>query len=171
MGEPFGTFLMPIYAILSWYGLIAHGKSGAYVLPVALVGWVWALINIIVRKSFDLGIVTFFLVLLASAYEKKCGFSKGPKVALCVSSIAVAANFALVPILWSDIQTDLANTRSDLWQTMFWWYCVTFSVYWVCASIRTYFRGENTIEYSREQRSTDEIERLSDEDISQENEN
>ena len=69
MSESIGTILMPLYAIASWYGLCTQGSTGKYMLPVSLIGWIWAGINIIRTKRLDLGIVTFFLVLLSSLCE------------------------------------------------------------------------------------------------------
>ncbi len=134
---------MPIYAILSWLGFIFYGSTGRYVLPVSFVGWLWALINVIRTKRLDLGIVTFFFVLLASLYERHYGFSKGVKVALCISSVFVAMNYSIVIAFWNDKQNDLAKSKSQLWMNTFWGYCLVMMIFWVCAAGRTYLRGEN----------------------------
>jgi len=141
--EPIGTFLMPLYAIASWYGLYTHGNTGKYMLPVSLVGWLWAVINVIRTKRLDLGIVTFFFVLLTSLYERHVGlFTRGMKLSLCISSILVATNYSLVIAFWKQIRKDLVKSKSELWCTIFYLYCAAMMAFWVCACARTHVRGE-----------------------------
>mmetsp|Transcript_32975 Transcript_32975/g.69401 ORF Transcript_32975/g.69401 Transcript_32975/m.69401 type:complete len:152 (-) Transcript_32975:378-833(-) len=144
MSESIGTFLMPLYAIASWFGLCTQGNSGKYMLPVSLVGWIWAGINCIRTKRLDLGVISFFFVILASLYERHYGFTRGAKVALSVSSVMVAMNYSLVIAFWNDIQKDLAkSSKSELWMNIFWGYCASMVVFWVCAAVKNYMRGEN----------------------------
>lgn len=143
MPPPIGAFLMPLYSILSWYGLCAQGSSGKYILPVAIIGWVWAGINILRTKRLDLGIVTFFFVILSALFERKYGFTRGVKWSLCVSSMLVAANYSLVIAFWKVIQKDLSKTQSTTWMNIFWTYCASMMVFWVCVAIKTYGRGES----------------------------
>ena len=137
-----GTILMPLYAISSWYGLYAYGESGKHVLPVALIGWLWALINIARTRRLDLGAFTFLLVIMASAYERKHGFGRGTKLALTISSLLVAANYYLVIAFWGDISKTLARAKGQHWMSVFWTYCATMVAYWVCAAARNHLRGE-----------------------------
>jgi hypothetical protein len=142
-----GTILMPLYAFVSWYGLYAHGDSGKHVLPVALIGWLWALINIARTRRLDLGIFTFLLVMLASVHERRHGFGGGAKLALTISSMLVAANYYLVIAFWGDISKPLAKAKSPYWMNVFWTYCATMTVYWACAAARNHLRGE-TVGYA-----------------------
>ncbi|KAL3759014.1 hypothetical protein ACHAWU_008623 [Discostella pseudostelligera] len=155
MPPPIGAFLMPLYSILSWYGLCAQGSSGKYILPVAIIGWVWAGINILRTKRLDLGIVTFFFVILSALFERKYGFTRGVKWSLCVSSMLVAANYSLVIAFWKVIQKDLSKTQSTTWMNIFWTYCASMMVFWVCVAIKTYGRGES-IGYTVEQNSAED---------------
>ncbi len=140
---------MPLYSILSWYGLYAQGSSsGKYVLPIALVGWIWAGINIVRTKRLDLGIVTFLFVLLAAMSERQYGYTRGVKLSLCASSILVAANYSLVLAFWKAIQNDLAKTQSVTWMNIFWGYCASMTVFWICVSILSYGRGESESGYT-----------------------
>ncbi|KAL7529752.1 hypothetical protein ACHAXR_003140 [Thalassiosira sp. AJA248-18] len=131
---------MPLYAIASWYGLLTQGKSGKYMLPVALIGWVWAGVNIYRTKRLDLGLVTFLFVILASICERHYGLTRGVKLSLSVSSIMVAANYSLVVIFWKQIQKDLAKSKSQVWMNIFWGYCACMMAFWVCAMAKTYGR-------------------------------
>merc|ERR1719464_81887 len=119
MGDPIGTYLMPLYAVASWYGLYAHGDTGSYNLPVALVGWVWAGINVLRTRQLDLGVVSFFLVLLASLGERRRGLTPGIRAALCGASAIVAANFALPLLFWRQIRKIVTKGKSDTWTTTF----------------------------------------------------
>ncbi|KAL9179607.1 hypothetical protein ACHAXT_008897 [Thalassiosira profunda] len=141
MSEPFATFLMPIYALLSWLGLIFYGQTGRYILPVAVVGWIWAAINVARTKRLDLGIVTFFFVIVAALCERKFGFTNGVKLGLSVSSILVAGNYSLVLFFWKQIRKDLAKAKSQLWLSIFWWYCLSGTIFWLVAIVRTWMRG------------------------------
>eukprot|EP00585_Thalassiosira_rotula_P011413 CAMPEP_0196136646 /NCGR_PEP_ID=MMETSP0910-20130528/4888_1 /TAXON_ID=49265 /ORGANISM="Thalassiosira rotula, Strain GSO102" /LENGTH=148 /DNA_ID=CAMNT_0041396967 /DNA_START=114 /DNA_END=560 /DNA_ORIENTATION=- len=146
MSEPIGIWLMPLYAIASWYGIFTQGNTGKYFFPVALVGWLWAGVNIYRTNRLDLGIVTFFFVLVASLCERKYGFTRGVKLALSVSSIMVALNYSLVVVFWKQIQKDLVKSKSQLWMNIFWGYCACMVAFWVCAAAKNHTRGEN--EYS-----------------------
>lgn len=85
----------------SWYGLITQANTGKHLLPISLIGWLWAGINIARSKRLDLGIVTFGLVLLASICERYYyGFTRGLRWGLTISCFLVAANFSLVVIFW-----------------------------------------------------------------------
>ncbi|KAL7444948.1 hypothetical protein ACHAXH_008266 [Discostella pseudostelligera] len=141
MPSPIGAFLMPLYSILSWYGLCAHGSSGKCILPVAIIGWVWAGFNIHRTKRLDLGIVTFFFVIVCVIFERKYGFTRGVKWSLCVSSMLVAANYSLVIAFWKVIQKDLSKTQSTAWMNIFWTYCASMMVFWVFVAIKIYGRG------------------------------
>ena len=135
--------LMPLYALASWYGLIVHGGSGKHILPVAIVGWVWAAINIARTKRLDLGVVTFFLVLLACLAERHYGFTRGVKLALSCASIAVAGNYSLVIALWAQISRDLSKVKSPAWITIFYCYCAAMMAWWVCAAAKNWMRAES----------------------------
>eukprot|EP00804_Cyclotella_cryptica_P004360 CCRYP_006787-RA/>CCRYP_006787-RA protein AED:0.06 eAED:0.06 QI:138/1/1/1/0/1/2/273/160 len=140
MQEPILTYLMPLYAIASWYGLYTRGQTGKHLLPIATFGWLWAAFNIARTQRLDLGIVTFGLVILASLWERRVGFTGGVKLALTVSCVAVAANFALPVVFWNSISRALAGSKSQLWLKIFWWYCATMVVFWVCAAYRNQVR-------------------------------
>ena len=144
MEEPFATFLMPTYAIVSWIGLFLFSKTGKHLLPIAAFGWAWAVINCIHSKRLDLGAITFGLVIVSSLWERHSGFDKKVRVALTISCICVAMNFSLPLILWSQMADELAKEKSDLWLSIFFWYCVSMTVFWICAAIRNQIRGENT---------------------------
>lgn len=145
MQEPILTFLMPIYAITSWIGLYRHGNTGTHLLPIASFGWIWAVFNIIRTRRLDLGVVTFALVILSSLWERHSGFHKGVKIALSISCVMVAANFSLVVIVWNSMVKELARSKSQLWLSVFYWYCATMVAFWICAAARNQFRGENNI--------------------------
>ncbi len=136
---------MPLYSILSWYGLYTHRNSGKYVLPIAIIGWVWAGVNISRTKRLDLGIVTFFFVIMCAIFERKYGFNRGVKLSLCISSVLVAANYSLVIVFWKVIQKDLSKSSqtNTTWMNIFWTYCASMMVFWVCVAIKTYRRGES----------------------------
>mmetsp|Transcript_3162 Transcript_3162/g.6974 ORF Transcript_3162/g.6974 Transcript_3162/m.6974 type:complete len:149 (-) Transcript_3162:300-746(-) len=140
MSEPLLTYLMPIYALASWYGFLTQ-NTGEYVLPVALVGWIWAAFNIYRTKRVDLGVVTFFFVLIASLCEQRYGFTRGVKLALCVSSVLVAGNYSLVIAFWQQIEKHLAKKKSVLWLNIFRCYCVSGMLFWVCVAAKSYVRG------------------------------
>jgi len=146
MAGPFegGTVLMPLYAIASWYGLYAYGESGRHILPVAVVGWVWAGINIARTRRLDLGIFTFLLVVIAASYERRYGLGRATKLALSSSSVLVAANYSLVIAFWGEISRDLARVKSHAWMNVFWGYCATMTVYWACVAARNHLRGGET---------------------------
>ncbi|KAL7517545.1 hypothetical protein ACHAWF_000130 [Thalassiosira exigua] len=134
---------MPLYAVASWHGLHAKGGTGEYVLPVALVGWIWAVINVCRTKRLDLGVVTFFLVLIAAVAERWCGLTNKVKLALTAASLLVAANYSLVVLFWGEIKKDLAKAKSSLWMNVFWGYCACMTAFWLCAAAKTHARGES----------------------------
>ncbi|KAL3809746.1 hypothetical protein ACHAXA_009248 [Cyclostephanos tholiformis] len=138
-----GTVMMPLYAIASWYGLYAYGDTGRYILPVAFVGWLWAVINIARTRRLDLGIFTFLFVVVAAMYERRYGLGRGTKMALTTSSILVAANYSLVIVFWGDISKTLARAKSQSWMNVFWTYCATMTAFWACAAARNHLRGES----------------------------
>mmetsp|Transcript_8691 Transcript_8691/g.19506 ORF Transcript_8691/g.19506 Transcript_8691/m.19506 type:complete len:164 (-) Transcript_8691:383-874(-) len=142
--EP-GFILMPLYAMASWYGLITQANTGKHLLPISLIGWLWAGINIARSKRLDLGIVTFGLVLLASICERYYyGFTRGLRWGLTISCFLVAANFSLVVIFWKPISKDLARSnKSQMWMKIFWSYCACMMVFWLCAGYKNQMRGEN----------------------------
>ena len=141
---------MPLYALISWYSLYSKGETGEYLLPVSLVGWIWAVINTSRNQELDLGAVTFFLVLITSFYERYTGaFTRKIKWILVVSSIMVAANYGLVFLLWGGLKENFRSTsKSEVWITIFYWYCVVMMAFWVCASIKTYTRSLSENGYS-----------------------
>lgn len=153
MSDTVGVVLMPIYTIASWFGLISQGSTGKYVLPVALVGWFWAAINIYRTKRLDLGVVTFFFVLLAALYERKYGFTGGVKLALSVSSIFVAGNYSIVMVFWGQIKKDLVKSKSQLWMNVFLGYCICMMAFWVCAAAKTWTRAPGGVGYTAVGRS------------------
>lgn len=141
MREPLLTYLMPTYAAASWYGLLAYGDSGRYMLPISLFGWLWAGVNIARSRRFDLGIVTFAIVLAASIWERKNGYSAGVRYTLTMGSIMVAASFSLVVVFWTQIRDDLSKSKSRMWLTIFWSYCACMMLFWVSAAYTNYMRG------------------------------
>ena len=141
-----GGVVMPLYALLSWYSLYLKGETGEYLLPVSLVGWIWAVINTYRNQELDLGAVTFFFVLITSVYEQRyyteAQFTRGIKWILVVSSIMVAANYGLVFLLWGELKENFRSTaKSEVWITIFYWYCVVMMAFWVGASIKTSTRS------------------------------
>eukprot|EP00985_Skeletonema_marinoi_P012045 scaffold5751_cov136-Skeletonema_marinoi.AAC.5 len=60
MGELIGLCLMPAYAIGCWIGLYKNADTGKHLLPAALFGWIWAIINIMRSKRIDLGVILWF---------------------------------------------------------------------------------------------------------------
>lgn len=148
MQEPILTFLMPVYAIASWVGLYLHGSTGVHLLPVASFGWIWAIFNIIRTRRLDLGVVTFALVIMSSVWERRSGFHKGVKIALSISCMMVAANFSLVVVFWNSMVKELARSKSQLWLSIFYWYCASMTVFWICAAVRNQFRGEDNTHVS-----------------------
>ena len=143
---------MPLYALISWYSLYSKGDTGEYLLPVSLVGWIWAVINTYRNQELDLGVVTFFLVLITSVYERYTGgaFTRKIKWILVVSSIMVAVNYGLVFLLWGGLKENFRSTskKSELWITIFYWYCVVMMAFWVCVSIKTSTRSLSENRYS-----------------------
>ena len=148
MQEPIVTFLMPVYAAASWLGLYLCGSTGKHLLPIASFGWLWALFNIVRTRRLDLGIVTFALVMISSIWERQSGFHKGVKIASNISCLLVAANFSLVVIFWNSMVKELARSKSQLWLSIFWWYCAIMTVFWVCAAIRNQMRSEDILPVS-----------------------
>jgi len=141
MQEPILTFLMPAYAIVSWYALYLHGGTGKHLLPLSLFGWVWAVFNIVRTRRLDLGVVTFAFVIISTLWERHSGFYKGVKLALSISCILLAANFSLVVIFWNSIVKELARSKTQLWLSVFWWYCTIMTVFWLFAAVRNQIRG------------------------------
>lgn len=39
---------------------------------------------------------------------------------------------------------ELARSKSQLWLSIFWWYCAIMTVFWVCAAVRNQMRGESS---------------------------
>ena len=140
MGESIGTYLMPLHAVVSWYLLYTQGDTGKFILPVALSGWVWAGINILRTKRLDLGVFTFFFVILASLFERQYGLTPGIQLALCCSSALVAVNFSLPNIFWSQIRKAITRRKGDTWSTIFRTYCACMTVFWLLATARTRVR-------------------------------
>ena len=147
-----GGVVMPLYALISWYSLYLKGDTGEYMLPVSLVGWIWAVINTYRNQELDLGAVTFFFVLITSVYERYYtggAFTRKIKWLLVVSSIMVAANYGLVFLLWGGLKENFRSTaKSELWITIFYWYCVVMMAFWICASIKTSTRSLSENRYS-----------------------
>ena len=149
MGELIGLCLMPAYAICCWTGLYKNGGTGKHLLPDALFGWIWAIINIMRSKRIDLGIVTFGLVIIFTLVERYYGFTRGVRWAISASCLAVATNFSLVVIFWKPIQKDLSKSKSQLWLKVFLSYCVTLMIFWIVAAFQNFVRGEiSTSSYS-----------------------
>jgi hypothetical protein len=144
MSEPIGIYLMPIYAIGCWYGLYAHGATGKHLLSCALVGWIWAIINITRSKRIDLGVVTFGLVILSTLCERYNGYTRFVRWTTTISSIFVAVNFSLVLIFWKPIQKDLAKSRSVIWLKVFVSYCACLMIFWLISAYTSFFRGETS---------------------------
>ena len=138
-----GTVLMPTYAIASWYGLYAYGSSGKYILPVAFIGWIWAIVNIARTKRVDLGVVTFLFVILAALFERQYGFTRGAKLALTAASVVVAGNYSLVLTFWKEVSKALSAKKSQTWMNIYLSYAILMLVFWLCAAAKTYLRGEN----------------------------
>ena len=129
-----GVVLMPLYAIFSWAALVTQENTGKYALvPVALVGWVWAGINIYRTNRFDLGIITFFFVLLSALAERQCGSAHWAKRATGISCLLVVGNYSLVVIFWEEIQQNLAKSKGVVWLDIFWLYCIAMLAFWVSA--------------------------------------
>ena len=148
MGELIGLCLMPAYAIGCWIGLYKN-DTGKHLLPAALFGWIWAIINIMRSKRIDLGVVTFGLVVIFTLVERYYGFTRGVKWAISLAALAVAANFSLVVIFWRPIRKDLSKSKSQLWLKVFFTYCVTLMIFWIVSSFKNFVRGEiSTSSYS-----------------------
>jgi hypothetical protein len=148
MGEPIGLYIMPAYAIGCWLGLCLSDR-GKHLLPAALFGWMWAVINIMRSKRIDLGVVTFFFVIISTLLERHYGFTRGVRWAISAAAIVVAANFSLVVIFWKPIQKDLAKSRSQLWLKVFYSYCLTLMMFWLAAAYKNFVRSEtSTSSYS-----------------------
>ena len=149
MGELIGLCLMPAYAIGCWIGLYKNADTGKHLLPAALCGWIWAIINILRSKRIDLGVVTFGLVIIFTLVERYYGFTRGVKWAISFSALVVAANFSLVVIFWKPIRKDLSKSKSQLWLKVFFTYCVTLMIFWIVSSFKNFVRGEiSTSSYS-----------------------
>ena len=98
------------------------------------------------NQELDLGVVTFFFVLITSVYEQRYytggAFTRKIKWILVVSSIMVAANYGLVFLLWGGLKENFRSTaKNELWITIFYWYCVVMMAFWVCAAIKTSTRS------------------------------
>ena len=146
-----GGVVMPLYALIAWYSLYSKGETGEYLLPVSLVGWIWAMINTYRNQELDLGVVTFFFVLITSVYERYYtgAFTRGIKWILVVSSIMVAANYGLVFLLWEGLKENFRSTaKSEVWIIIFYWYCVVMMAFWVGAAIKTSTRSLSENRYS-----------------------
>ena len=149
MGELIGLCLMPAYAIGCWIGLYKNADTGKHLLPAALFGWLWAIINIMRSKRVDLGVVTFGLVIIFTLVERYYGFTRAVKWAISISALVVAANFSLVVIFWKPIRKDLSKSKSQLWLKVFFTYCVTLMIFWIVSSFKNFVRGEiSTSSYS-----------------------
>ncbi len=142
MGELLGLTLMPAYAVGCWIGLYKYAATGKHILPAALFGWAWAMINIIRSKRIDLGVVTFGLVILFTLVERYYGFTRGVRWSISLASLAVAANFSLVVIFWKPIQKDLSKSKSQLWLKVFFGYCLTLMIFWIVSAYKNFVRGE-----------------------------
>ena len=140
MSETIGILLMPSYAIGCWIGLYNNAETGKHLLPAALFGWIWAVINIMRNKRLDLGVVTFGLVVLFTLLEKQYGLTRPIKWAISLSALSVAANFSLVVVLWKAIQKDLARSRSPFWLKVFFSYCALMMIFWIVAAYKNFKR-------------------------------
>ncbi len=156
MSEPLATFLMPIYAAISWLLLLFQSQRGQHLLPISLIGWIWAMVNIIRTKRLDLGIVTFGIVLLGTLVERYMtpkASSSSENISLgrvwwikwwlTVGCVLVAANFSLVVVFWDSISKELEKTKSQTWMKVFLSYCIIMMVFWIAAALRNHVRGEN----------------------------
>mmetsp|Transcript_6605 Transcript_6605/g.10076 ORF Transcript_6605/g.10076 Transcript_6605/m.10076 type:complete len:164 (-) Transcript_6605:256-747(-) len=149
MGELIGLCLMPAYAIGCWIGLYKNADTGKHLLPAALFGWIWAIINIMRSKRIDLGVVTFGLVIIFTLLERYYGFTRGVRWAISAAALAVAANFSLVVVFWKPIQKDLSRSKSQLWLKVFFSYCFTLMIFWIVSAYNNFVRGEpSTSSYS-----------------------
>ena len=137
-----GLVLMPMYALASWIAMLKL-QPGSYEVYIAAIGWAWALLNIVLKGTFDLGSVTFALAIAAFGLERRTGLTGGIKLFECIASVAVALNFSLVIVLWQDIKSRLSKSKSQAWLTVFLVYCITFAIYWALIAVRTYKRGES----------------------------
>ena len=137
-----GLVLMPLYALASWTAMLKL-QPGSFEIYVAVIGWVWALLNTVLKGNFDLGVVTFALVIAAFGLERRTGLTRGIKIFECIASVAVASNFSLVPFFWQGLKVRLSKSKSQAWLNVFLVYCITFAVYWALVAARTYKRGES----------------------------
>eukprot|EP00591_Stephanopyxis_turris_P007668 CAMPEP_0195515820 /NCGR_PEP_ID=MMETSP0794_2-20130614/6751_1 /TAXON_ID=515487 /ORGANISM="Stephanopyxis turris, Strain CCMP 815" /LENGTH=159 /DNA_ID=CAMNT_0040644305 /DNA_START=29 /DNA_END=508 /DNA_ORIENTATION=- len=142
--EPLLTYLMPVYAGLSYYGLLtttnADDLTSTIILPSATFGTAWAAFNIYRSKSMDLGVVTMTVVAVSLALEHGYigsggnGLTPTLKRVETVGCVLVGCNFMLALLAFKQITKMLKREKSEFWFRMFFWYCVAMVVFWaICA--------------------------------------
>ncbi len=136
-GEPWLTFLMPLYSAVSWILLVAMAKNGHWMLPVSAFGAFWALRNIMVTGAFDLGVVTMGFTAALDFWTRTEGSTEMLNITKVVGCCLVAGNFAIPVVFWHNLRRRF-KAKSQLWQTVFKNCCIASSVFWLVGAFCTY---------------------------------
>jgi hypothetical protein len=137
--EPLLTYLMPVSAVASWAGLYLTGSTtGAWKVPVAAFGSIWALYNIITRKKMDLGFFTMGLVAVSAYMEQSSGASPGLTQLQLVGCVLVSINYALPVVFWKELRKMFVKSKSPFWLNTFYTYCATNTVFWLIGAYTIY---------------------------------
>merc|ERR1711862_213885 len=107
-------------------------KFSNVVLATSIFFWVWALVNIITKNIFDLGIISFFTTFLSSLYlmlrVPKNGLSLTGRNLVSLTHLFVAINYALGFVI-----------AFSLNGMTFGIYCAIFTILWLLVLCRGYF--------------------------------
>lgn len=155
-GEPIGTYLMPLYAGISWIGLLSVKNVHSVMGPVSLFGAGWALRNTLVGSNFDLGVVTMGLVSATIGFDSLFINKDNNKMAqqgsngrsaipfvLAFESILVSFNYAIPFLIWDQLEKSLSKSKSSMWFKIFKAYCAVQSAFWIYAAYRFYKKNDN----------------------------
>ena len=154
--EPTLTYLMPVYAAASWYGLVRSSRGGGgaitydggHLLPTSAFGVAWAAHNWRRRGFVDLGFFTMGLVLAGSAWERhrRDRGEDGGAAAVAAETLGcslASANFALVLAGWRRVaKAARRGGKSELWLRTFGGYCAVMAAFWAVAAFRNHRRGK-----------------------------
>lgn len=135
---------MPIYAGVSWIGILTVKDPQTTLLPVSAFGALWALRNTIYGGNFDLGVVTMGLVAVTIAADMGLGGGiKGVKYALLVESLLVAFNYVIPFAIWEQLEKSLAKSKSMLWFKVFKVYLSVNAAFWLYAAYKVYTKDQS----------------------------
>eukprot|EP00978_Attheya_sp_CCMP212_P048518 scaffold534283_cov75-Attheya_sp.AAC.1 len=120
---------MLVYATGSWVSILTLDDPLDCVLPVSIVGTLWAIRNIVKFEQADLGVISMGIVALASS--PLLGRYRRIETFGC---FLAAANFLVPLLLWTKLFPLVRNKRSLLWTNIFVTYCSAMAFFWIYAA-------------------------------------